>query len=110
NNLIIELGANGGTQRSAPASGGNKPAVNGQPLAPKSEVVPPMPSAPPVVLESDRAAPKSAEVVPPMPSVPPVVLKSDRAAPKSVEVVPPIPSAPPLVLKSDHAESKSAEA
>src|SRR5208282_4145365 len=134
NNLIIELGANGGTQRSAPASGGNKPAVNGQPLAPKSEVVPPMPSAPPVVLganrvapksaevappmpsvppvvlRSDRAAPKSVEAVPPMPSVPPVVLKSDRAAPKSVEVVPPIPSAPPLVLKSDHAESKSAEA
>jgi TPR repeat protein len=110
NNLIIELGANGGTQRSAPASGGNKPAVNGQPLAPKStEVVPPMPSAPPVVLGANRVAPKSAEVVPPMPSAPPVVLGANRAAPESVEVVRPMPSVPPLVLKSDRAESKSVE-
>jgi hypothetical protein len=95
NKLIIELGANGGTHRSALASGGNKPAANSQPLAPKSaEVVLPMPM-PPVVRGSDRVAPKSAEVVPPMPSVPPLVLKSDRAAPKSTEVVPPMPSVPP---------------
>jgi len=72
NKLIIELGANVGTDRSALASGGNKPAANSQPLVPKSaEVVKPMPSAPPVVLGPERVAPKSVEVVAPMPSVPP---------------------------------------
>ena len=97
NNLIIELGANGGTHRSALASDGNKPAAKNQPLASKSaEVVKPMPSAPPVFLGPERVTPKSAEEVAPMPSVPPVVLRSDRAAPKSVEVVPPMPSVPPV--------------
>ena len=110
NNLIIELGANGGAQHSALASGGNNPAANSQPRAPKSaEVVPPMPSVPPLVLKSDRAAPKSAEVVSPMPSMPPLVLGSDRTAPESAEVVPLMPSAPPLVLESDRAAPKSAE-
>ena len=105
NSLIIEFGANEGTQRSAAASGGNKPAANSQPLAPKSaEVVPPMPSAPPVVFGSNRTVPKSAEVVPPMPSAPPVVFGSDRTAPKSAEV------ALPLVVRSDRAAPKSLEA
>ncbi len=95
NNLIIELGANGGTQRSALSSAGNKPAANSQPLAPKSaEVVPPMPSAHPAVLGNDRAAPKSAEVVPPMPTAP-LVLKSDRVALESAGASPPMPSVPP---------------
>jgi len=67
NKLIIELSAPGGARRPELASGGNKPAASSQPLAPKSgEVVPPMPSVPPVVLGSDRAAPESAEVVPSM--------------------------------------------
>src|SRR5208282_4341606 len=110
NNLTIELGANGGSQRSALASGGNKPAAKSQPLVPKSaEVVKPMPSAPPVVLGPERVAPKSAEVVAPVPSVPPVVLGTDRTAPKSAEVVPPMPSVPPLVLGSDRTAPKSAE-
>jgi len=110
NNLTIELGANGGSQRSALASGGNKPAAKSQPLVPKSaEVVKPMPSAPPVVLGPERVAPKSAEVVAPMPSVPPVVLRSDRAALKSAEVVPPMPSVPAVVRGTDRAAPKFAE-
>jgi len=105
NNLTIELGANGGSRRSALASGANKPAANSQPLAPKSaEVVPPVPSVPPVVLGNDRRAPKSAEVVPPMPSAPAVVPGTDRAAPKFAEVAarPLIPSLspPPLISRT----------
>jgi len=95
NKLIIELGGDEGTHRSCLASGGNKPAANRQPLAAKSaEVVPPMPSAPPVVLGSDRTASKSAEVVPPMPTAP-LVFKTDRVALESAGAAPPMPSVPP---------------
>ncbi len=69
NNLLIELGTNGGTSLPAPASAANKPAVNSQPLAPPSaDEVPPMPSAPPLVLKSDRLA-LSATAAPPKPKV-----------------------------------------
>ena len=108
NNLLIELGADGGAQRSAPASGGNTPAANNQPLAPKSADLP-MPNMPPVVLGWDRTAPKSVDVVPPMPNMPPVVLGSNRMPPKSVDVAPPMPSVPPLVLGSNREAPKSAD-
>ena len=95
NNLIIKLGANGGNERSPVPSGGNKPAANSQPLAPNSKnVVPPMPSAPPVVLGNDRVAPKSGEVVPAMPTAP-IVPKSDRLALESAGAALPMPSVPP---------------
>ncbi len=97
NNLLIELSANGGKDRTAPASAASKPAANSQPLAPKSaDVVPPMPTA-----ESEFAIGMDPRVIENLPVWPPEVRATDRAAPKSAFVVPPMPSAPPLVLKSD---------
>jgi uncharacterized protein len=58
NQLIIELRANGGAPRPALASGGNKPAANSEPLAPKPD------------RGSNHAASKSAEAVAPAPTIP----------------------------------------
>jgi TPR repeat protein len=69
NNLLIELGTNGGAPHPASASAGSKPAANSQPLAPKSEdALPSTPTAPPLVLRSDRLA-LSSTAPPPKPKV-----------------------------------------
>src|SRR5208282_2289673 len=119
NNLLIELGANGGTQRPALASAGNKPAANSQPLTPKSaDVVPPMSDATELIVtndprfienlptmsaglrRTDQTAPKSADVVPPPPTAPPVTLRTDRQTPELVAEPSPMPS--PSVLAVVH--------
>ncbi len=104
NNLLIELSANDGANRPAPASA-DKPAANSQPLAPKSaDDAPPMFDTPEFIVTGDP------RLIENLPTVSPGLRGTDQSAPKSADVVPPIPTAPPLVLKADRLVLEAASA